>query len=104
MIKQTVIEINGMFLKGIMLSSGTLLTGSEMYEIAKLIDISNGIASYEYVKESIEEAEIDVYPPIEELPIEVFEEINYAIRDGVTGDDEYCAVVDVMKRREKANG
>ena len=103
MIKQNVKEINEMYLKGIILSSGTMLTGSEMYEIAQLIDISNGIASYEYVRESIDDDEIDTYPPIEELPIEVFEEINYAIRDGVTGDDEYCAVVDVMKRREKAN-
>lgn len=100
---QSIKEIDEMFIKGIHLSSGTFLTGSEVYELQRLIVISDGIGSYVYVRESVDDDEIESYPPIEELSIELFEDIAYTMRDVATGEDEIWAVRSAMKRREKKN-
>lgn len=101
---QTWKQIIDMDSEGIKLSSGKELTSEEIRELDKLIRIYDGICSYSYVVDNLDDDEINDYPKGNELPLEVFEDINNAIRDIPTGDDEVDAVMRVIKNWRKKNG
>ena len=97
-------QIIDMYSEGIRLSSGKELESEEIQELDKLIRIYDGICSYTYVVDNLDDDEINNYPELNELPLEVFEDINNAIRDIPTGDDEIDTVMRVIKNWRKKNG
>lgn len=96
-------QIIDMYSEGIRLSSGKELESEEIQELDKLIRIYGGICSYTYVVDYLDDDEINNYPELNELPLEVFEDINNAIRDIPTGDDEIDTVMRVIKNWRKKN-
>lgn len=100
---QTYNDIVNMLDNGIKLSSGTKLTYQEVVELRRIFLIEDGIDYYNGVVENVDDDEVNEYPSAECLPLDVFEEITYGMRDVPTGDDQIWIVKTVIKRREKKN-
>lgn len=102
---QTIREIERMMMDGITLESGTTLTPKEVQEMSQLFKIYDGINSYLYVKESIEDVnengEERKWLDSEEYDTDFFEDIRYEMMDRITGDDEYYAVLSALGKRGK---
>ena len=91
-------DVARMYEKGIILSSGTVLSSDDVYEISRLLDVKGGMESFDYAAESLRDEGEEVEVPED---LQFYKEIQEEKTGYVTGSDEIDIVKDLLKRRRQ---
>lgn len=89
-------DVQEIYDKGIILSSGVVLSKDDVYEISRLLDVKSGMESYDYAAQSLRDDGREFEDPAD---LQFYKEIQESKTSYVTGSDEIDIVKEALERR-----